>query len=51
MELTNKKQSIEKRNSERRAIQDAKRQAEIEFLKYQGGHLETFLKTLEQNAK
>ena len=43
-ELLNKKDSVEKRIQERRAIDDNKMKSEIEFLKYQGKNLEEFLK-------
>merc|ERR1711988_330582 len=46
LELRNKVEVIEKRESERRALEEKKRQEEIEFLKYQGQHLDTFLKSL-----
>jgi dynein light intermediate chain len=39
-------QVIEKRESERRALEDKKRKEEIDFLKYQGQHLDTFLKSI-----
>lgn len=46
LELRNKVEVIEKRESERRALEEKKRQEEVEFLKYQGQHLDSFLKSL-----
>jgi len=46
LELRNKVEVIEKRESERRALEEKKRQEENDFLKYQGQHLDTFLKSL-----
>ena len=46
LELRNKVEVIEKRESERRGLEEKKRQEEIEFLKYQGQHLDSFLKSL-----
>ncbi|RQM21780.1 hypothetical protein B5M09_009920 [Aphanomyces astaci] len=45
LELTNKLEVIEKRGSERRALQEKRYKEEIEFLKYQGQHLDAFLKS------
>lgn len=44
-ELTNKLELIEKRAAERKALQDKKFKEEIDFLKYQGQHLDAFLKS------
>uniref|UniRef100_K3X4B0 Uncharacterized protein n=1 Tax=Globisporangium ultimum (strain ATCC 200006 / CBS 805.95 / DAOM BR144) TaxID=431595 RepID=K3X4B0_GLOUD len=44
-ELTNKLELIEKRVTERKALQDKKFKEELDFLKYQGQHLDTFLKS------
>eukprot|EP00330_Aristerostoma_sp_ATCC50986_P004777 CAMPEP_0114590632 /NCGR_PEP_ID=MMETSP0125-20121206/12847_1 /TAXON_ID=485358 ORGANISM="Aristerostoma sp., Strain ATCC 50986" /NCGR_SAMPLE_ID=MMETSP0125 /ASSEMBLY_ACC=CAM_ASM_000245 /LENGTH=71 /DNA_ID=CAMNT_0001788247 /DNA_START=255 /DNA_END=470 /DNA_ORIENTATION=- len=46
-ELKNKKEAIEKRNAEKRSVNEAKRTAEVDFLKFQGQHLENFLKSVE----
>jgi dynein light intermediate chain len=46
LELRNKVEVIEKRESERRSLEDKKRKEEVGFLKYQGAHLDTFLKSL-----
>jgi len=46
LELRNKVEVIEKRESERRGLEEKKRQEELDFLKYQGQHLDTFLKSL-----
>eukprot|EP00397_Hematodinium_sp_SG-2012_P055953 GEMP01068670.1.p1 GENE.GEMP01068670.1~~GEMP01068670.1.p1 ORF type:complete len:242 (+),score=49.35 GEMP01068670.1:72-797(+) len=47
VELKNKCESIERRETERRAIEDRRRREEIDFLKHQGHHLETFLKGIQ----
>jgi len=46
MELRNKVEVIEKRANERRSLQEKKRKEEIDFLKYQGQHLDQFLKQI-----
>ena len=48
VELKNKCEAIERREAERRAIDERKRKEEIDFLKHQSGHLESFLKGLEK---
>jgi dynein light intermediate chain, axonemal len=45
LELTNKLELIEKRATERKAVQDKKCKEELDFLKYQGQHLDAFLKS------
>ena len=45
LELRNKVDVIEKREAERRALAEKKRKDEIDFVKYQGQHLDTFLKS------
>mmetsp|Transcript_60014 Transcript_60014/g.120434 ORF Transcript_60014/g.120434 Transcript_60014/m.120434 type:complete len:240 (-) Transcript_60014:230-949(-) len=45
-ELRNKVEVVEKRNAERRALEDKKRKEEVAFLKYQGQHLDSFLRQL-----
>ncbi|TMW57383.1 hypothetical protein Poli38472_003308 [Pythium oligandrum] len=45
LELTNRLELIEKRATERRALQDKKFKEELDFLKYQGQHLDAFLKS------
>jgi dynein light intermediate chain len=47
VELKNKCEAIERREAERRAIDERKRKEEIDFLKHQGAHLETFLKNVD----
>lgn len=37
---------IEKRETERRQLDEKKRKEEIEFLKHQGKHLDVFLKQM-----
>jgi dynein light intermediate chain len=49
--LQNKKDATEKRIQERKAIDDGRRKGEIEFLKYQGSHLENFLKSINSDFK
>ena len=46
LELRNKVEVIEKREAERKALDEKKRKEEVDFLKYQGQHLDTFLKSL-----
>jgi dynein light intermediate chain len=50
VELKNKYQAIERRESERRAIDERKRKEEIEFLRHQQNHLESFLKSHDAKA-
>ena len=50
LELRNKVDTIEKREAERRALAEKKRKDEIEFVKYQYQHLDTFLKSLGGKA-
>lgn len=45
-ELRNKLEVIEKRGAERVALEAKKRKEEVEFLKYQGQHLDSFLRQL-----
>ncbi|TYZ67700.1 hypothetical protein PybrP1_005814, partial [[Pythium] brassicae (nom. inval.)] len=45
LELSSKLELIEKRATERKALQDKKCKEEIDFLKYQGQHLDAFLKS------
>merc|ERR1712139_190515 len=44
VELKNKCEAIERREAERRTIDERKRKEEIDFLKHQQQHLESFLK-------
>ena len=46
LELRNGVEVIEKRENEHKAVQDKKRKDEIDFLKYQGQHLDAFLRQL-----
>jgi dynein light intermediate chain len=46
LELRNKVEVIEKRENERRALEEKKRKEEVEFLKYQGQHFDQFLKSI-----
>jgi len=46
LELRNKVEIIEKRESEVRALLEKKRKEEIDFLKYQGQNLDQFLKSI-----
>jgi dynein light intermediate chain, axonemal len=43
VELRNRVEITEKRSTEQRSIEDKKRKEEIDFLKYQGQHLDSFL--------
>jgi len=49
VDLIHKVEVVEKRAAERRQLEHKKQKEEIEFLKYQSEHLESFLKTV--NAK
>jgi len=52
IELKSKLEAIERRNNERKEQEEKKRNAEVEFLKYQEKHLSTFLKQVtETNNK
>ena len=51
LELRNKVDVIEKRENEHKALEDKKRKEEIDFLKYQGQHLDQFLRQLGPAAK
>eukprot|EP00451_Oxyrrhis_marina_P028166 CAMPEP_0204335454 /NCGR_PEP_ID=MMETSP0469-20131031/18776_1 /ASSEMBLY_ACC=CAM_ASM_000384 /TAXON_ID=2969 /ORGANISM="Oxyrrhis marina" /LENGTH=242 /DNA_ID=CAMNT_0051319115 /DNA_START=45 /DNA_END=773 /DNA_ORIENTATION=- len=48
VELKNECEALERREAERRAIDERKRKEEIDFLKHQSQHLESFLKGLEK---
>jgi len=48
-ELRNKVEIIEKRSNEQKILDDKKRKEEIDFLKYQGQHLDSFLRQLGGN--
>lgn len=45
-ELRSKLEIIEKREAERKAADDKRRKEELDFLKYQGQHLDAFLKQM-----
>jgi Axonemal dynein light chain len=45
-ELRSKLEIIEKREAERKAADEKRRKEELDFLKYQGQHLDTFLKQM-----
>lgn len=49
LELRNRVEVIEKRENEHKALEDKKRKEEIDFLKYQGQHLDSFLRQLGGN--
>ena len=49
LELRNAVEVIEKREGERRALEEKKRKEEIDFLKHQGQHLDLFLKQVGGN--
>jgi len=46
MEGRNKVEVIEKRANERRALEEKKRREELDFLRYQGQHLDSFQRQL-----
>ncbi|KAF4677168.1 hypothetical protein FOL47_003010 [Perkinsus chesapeaki] len=48
-ELERRFEAIERRETERNNIEERKRKEEIDFLRHQGQHLETFLKGLEKS--
>jgi dynein light intermediate chain len=50
-ELKSKIDAIEKRNKDRKDVEAKKRDAELEFLKYQEQHLAKFLKTVSEKQK
>ena len=50
-ELKSKKEAIDKRNKDRREVEQKKRNDEIEFLKYQENHLQKFLKSITDAQK
>lgn len=51
IELKAKIQAIEKRNAERKEVEDKKREEELKFLKYQETHLNKFLKQVNDNNR
>ncbi|KAJ1458841.1 axonemal dynein light chain-domain-containing protein [Pelagophyceae sp. CCMP2097] len=51
VELRNGVEVIEKRENEHKAVEDKKRKEEIDFLKYQGQHLDAFLRQLGPAGK
>lgn len=48
-ELRSKLEIIEKRDAERKAADDKRRKEELDFLKYQGQHLDSFLKQMNSS--
>lgn len=48
-ELRSKLEILEKREAERKAADDKRRKEELDFLKYQGQHLDSFLKQMNAN--
>ena len=50
IELKAKLEAIEQRNQERKEQEDKKRQAELDFLKYQEKHLSHFLKQVTESS-
>lgn len=48
-ELRSKLDIVEKREAERRAVEEKRRKEELDFLKYQGQHLDSFLKQMNAN--
>ena len=47
IELKSKIDAIEKKNKEKRKIDEERRTAELEFLKYQENHLSNFLQSIQ----
>ncbi|NCX93839.1 MAG: hypothetical protein EBX40_04085 [Gammaproteobacteria bacterium] len=47
--LRSKLDITEKRDNERRAADDKRRKEELDFLKYQGQHLDSFLKQMNSS--
>ncbi len=45
-ELRSKLELIEKREAERKTADEKRRKEELDFLKYQGQHLDSFLKQM-----
>ena len=50
-ELRSKLEIVEKREVEKRNAEEKKRKEELDFLKYQGQHLDSFLKQINNAAK
>lgn len=50
MELKAKIEAIQKRNDERKKVEQSKREEELKFLKYQESHLQKFLKQVTDAA-
>lgn len=48
-ELRSKLEIMEKREAERKAADDKRRKEELDFLKYQGQHLDSFLKQMNSS--
>ena len=48
-ELRSKLDIVEKREAERRAVEEKRRKEELDFMKYQGQHLDSFLKQMNAN--
>mmetsp|Transcript_27083 Transcript_27083/g.26725 ORF Transcript_27083/g.26725 Transcript_27083/m.26725 type:complete len:146 (+) Transcript_27083:281-718(+) len=47
-ELLNKKDALLRKYEEKKAANEAKRKVELDFLEYQGKHLDTFLKNIDK---
>ncbi len=50
-ELRSKLEIIEKREIEKKTTEEKKRKEELDFLKYQGQHLDSFLKQINNASK
>ena len=50
-ELRSRLEIFEKREIEKRSAEEKKRKEELDFLKYQGQHLDSFLKQINNAAK
>ena len=49
-ELKSKIEAIDKRNKDRKEVENKKREQEVDFLKYQEKHLHSFLKSVAEKA-
>lgn len=51
IELNNKVEILEKRADDKRKLQEKKNKEELDFMKYQGQHLDAFLKSVVGTGK
>lgn len=50
IELKSKQEAIEKKNKEKAKVDEERRTAELDFLKYQENHLSQFLSNLQEGS-